>query len=291
MNQEPTEETVKPAAYDADGNPLYATPEEALRAVNAEKGSGAAHSTHTNQPSHQPHQFVHMVRAIDPTPLDIPEDVKRRHEESSKKYPDLNLSPNEFIVAYMPRHVIGMLGPLILTTICVALVLSLLFNFPYIAELLGVSTGAYAILMLAGVMLVVLFLIGGYAALWVYLNNRFFLTNESVIQEIQTGLFSRKEQTVSLANIEDASYSQTGPIQTIFNYGSIRLSTEGDETTYRFSYVANPKYHIAILNNAVESFKNGRPVGASVEEGVKKMDSQGKRQGSAAGALDDPNDD
>jgi len=39
------------------------------------------------------------------------------------------------------------------------------------------------------------------------------------------------------------------------------LSTEGDETTYRFSYVASPRTHIDELNNAVEAFKNGRPVG------------------------------
>jgi hypothetical protein len=92
------------------------------------------------------------------------------------------------------------------------------------------------------------------------MNNKFFLTNESVIQEIQTSLFSHHEQTVSLANIEDASYLQQGIIQTMFNYGSIRLSTEGDETTYRFNYVTNPKQQIATLNNAVEAFKNGRPV-------------------------------
>ena len=110
-------------------------------------------------------------------------------------------------------------------------------------------------------MVMALFAIGGYVAVWVYTQNRFFLTNESVIQEIQISLFSKREQTVSLANIEDASYSQQGPLQTIFNYGSIRLSTEGDETTYRFHYVANPKHEIAILNNAVEAFKNGRPVG------------------------------
>jgi hypothetical protein len=54
------------------------------------------------------------------------------------------------------------------------------------------------------------------------------------------------------------------------------LSTEGDETTYRFNYVTNPKYYIAILNNAVEAFKNGRPVGASVDAGLKKMSEQGK---------------
>jgi len=97
-------------------------------------------------------------------------------------------------------------------------------------------------------------------AYYVYVNNKFFLTNESVIQEIQVSLFARKEQTVSLANIEDASYTQHGIIQTIFNYGSVRLSTQGDETTYRFTYVARPKEHIETLNNAVEAFKNGRPV-------------------------------
>jgi hypothetical protein len=70
----------------------------------------------------------------------------------------------------------------------------------------------------------------------------------------------RKEQTVSLANIEDASFDQHGIIPTLLNYGSIRLSTEGDETTYRFTYVSNPKKQIEILNNAVEAFKNGRPI-------------------------------
>jgi hypothetical protein len=94
----------------------------------------------------------------------------------------------------------------------------------------------------------------------VYLANKFFLTNESVIQEVQLSLFSRHEQTVSLGNIEDASFRQSGMLQSILDYGSIRLSTEGDETTYRFNYVSNPKKQIALLNNAVEAFKLGRPV-------------------------------
>ena len=102
--------------------------------------------------------------------------------------------------------------------------------------------------------------IGTYIFYYIYTNNRFFLTNESVIQEIQTGLFRRLEQTVTLSNIEDASFTKVGIAQQIFDYGDIRLSTEGDETTYRFEYVSNPKRTIAILNNAVEAFKNGRPV-------------------------------
>lgn len=102
--------------------------------------------------------------------------------------------------------------------------------------------------------------LGGAVALWIYLQNQFYLTNESVIQEIQESLVSRHEQTVSLGSIEDASFRQSGIIQTILNYGTIRLSTEGEETTYIFQYVANPRQQIAIINNAIEDFKNGRPV-------------------------------
>ena len=101
---------------------------------------------------------------------------------------------------------------------------------------------------------------GGAVALWIYLQNQFFLTNESVIQEIQESLFSRHEQTVSLGSIEDASFRQSGIIQTVFNYGTIRLSTEGEETTYIFHFVARPREQIAVINNAIEDFKNGRPV-------------------------------
>ena len=102
--------------------------------------------------------------------------------------------------------------------------------------------------------------LGGAIILWVYLQNQFFMTNESVIQEIQESLVSRHEQTVSLGSIEDASFRKSGIMQTLFDYGTIRLSTEGEETTYIFHYVANPKKQVAILNNAIEAFKNGRPV-------------------------------
>lgn len=108
----------------------------------------------------------------------------------------------------------------------------------------------------------ILFVLGGIIATMIYQANRFFLTNESVIQHIQTSLFSKKDQSISLANVEDASYRQQGILQTLLNYGSIRLSTEGEETTYRFNFVANPKKEIDKLNTAVEAFKNFRPIGS-----------------------------
>lgn len=228
----------KPVAYDSNGQPLYSSPPE--------------------QPQ-QP-QVVHMSRAVEPVNVAISPEVKKRHDESIEKFPTLNLSEHEYVINAVRRHPAGIWFTMGVTTVAVAIVLALIINFPFIAAGIGMSMNGYGMVLLMGILLIALFLIGGYVAIWVYMSNRFFLTNESVIQEIQTSIFSKKEQTVSLLNIEDASFSQRGPVQYLLNYGSIRLSTEGDETTYRFDYVSNPKRAIAILNNAVEAFKNGRPV-------------------------------
>lgn len=234
----------QPVAWDQYGRPLYARPPE--QQANA-------------------HTIVQVSRPVDPVNLPITPETMRKHEESLRKYPGLNLSKGEFIIAAVRRHPIGVVQIwLVVASLIIAF--GALFGMLFLGEaadsmslfgdgdafMNGAALGLFA--------LFALILLGGFAATYIYNNNRFYLTNESVIQEIQTTLFNRHEQTVSLANIEDASFRQAGVFQTILNYGTIRLSTEGDETTYRFSYVANPKRHIATLNNAVEAFKNGRPV-------------------------------
>jgi uncharacterized membrane protein YdbT with pleckstrin-like domain len=228
----------QPVAYDQYGNPLYAHPPQ--------------------QPV-QP-QFVHLARAMQPMDTPIPAEVKARHDESRKHYPHINLSPGEYVISHVHRHPIGLIKILLIgLTLILALMAMYVLAFAgpdntsQLAEMEGAGMAILGVL-------IVLVAGGTFIAAYVYNSNRFFLTNESVIQEIQDSLFARHEQTVSLSNIEDASFKQGGILPTLFNYGTIRLSTEGDETTYRFSYVSNPKNQISLLNNAVEAFKNGRPV-------------------------------
>lgn len=242
MNTEDKEiDYSKPVAYDNEGRPLYAHPP-------------------TNVATKP--QVVHLARPLEPIAPVISDEVHRKHQESVDKFPHLNLSEGEYIISAVRRHPIGLV-PII--GFVVLMVLFCLGSIPFYADFLSSSSNmgtlpSAAVVSLLAMVLSIVFAVGGYIATYVYVNNRFFLTNESVIQEIQISLFAKHEQTVSLANIEDASYRQSNIIESIFNYGSIRLSTEGDETTYRFSYVADPKRQIAILNNAVEAFKNGRPI-------------------------------
>lgn len=239
-NQTEPQVAPQPVAYDANGNPLYAAPPQ---------------SANTPQP-----QVVHVARSTEPVAVEISDEVRKKHDESVKRFPWLNLSDHEYVISAVRRHSVGMWAPLIVTTIAVALVFTIMLLYPEIAAAYDLPMSSYVWVIVTGLAFTAAFIFGGYLAMWVYMNNRFFLTNESVIQEIQSSIFSKREQTVSLMNIEDASYTQRGPVQQLLNYGSIRLSTEGDETTYRFDYVSNPKEEIATLNNAVEAFKNGRPV-------------------------------
>lgn len=240
------------------------------------KGSAGPSSHVKNAPDHMPgHNFdpqirtqygnepkvVHAVRQSETAHLTVSDENVGRHNESMQKYPHLNLSDGEFVVLDIKRHPVGLMLPVFATGITILALIAVLIIYPAEpAATAGLPLPGYGVVFLVLMLLMALVGAGGSIAIWVYLQNQFYLTNESVIQEIQTSLFTRHEQTVSLGSIEDASFKQAGIMQTMLNYGTVRLSTEGDETTYRFTYVANPRDHVAILNNAVEAFKNGRAV-------------------------------
>lgn len=267
MDPQQTPSPDQPVAYDANGRPLYAAPPSpsvqppqpsshvtaAPQSVPGHNFDPRIRAQYANEP-----RVVHASRELDPKPFEVSGENQRRHNDSRTRYPHLNLSEGEFVILDIKRHPIGLLMPLFAGGVVLVALAVLLIIYPADPSGFGLPSFGLATLIIG--LLMMLVGLGTFIAVWVYLQNQFFLTNESVIQEIQHSLFSRREQTVSLGSIEDASFKQSGILQTLLNYGTIRLSTEGEETTYRFAYVANPRKQVATLNNAIESFKNGRPV-------------------------------
>ena len=49
-------------------------------------------------------------------------------------------------------------------------------------------------------------------------------------------LVSSSVNIIDLSSIEDASFHQDTILQRLFHYGTLRLATVGDETTYTFKY-------------------------------------------------------
>jgi len=263
----------KPVAYDANGQPLYAQssvsqpplpplppePRRMSHVTNAPSGYDGesfdpkARVQYANEPG-----VRQVTREIEPMKRPVGDNLNRLHEESKRRYPHLNLSEGEFVLLDIQRHPIGLLMPLVAGGFIMLVLVMVLIFYPADPSEIGLPGFNLVALVIGLIMSLVG--IGTGISVWVYLQNQFYMTNESVIQEIQHSLFSRHEQTVSLGSIEDASFKKNGILQTMLDYGTIRLSTEGEETTYRFHYVSNPRKQVAVLNNGIEAFKNGRPV-------------------------------
>lgn len=235
----------QPVAYDVNGRPLYAHPPQ-------------------HQPTQAPQPFTAPAVTVDnpsatalssPSPQSTmpPTDAEARHQASKKRYPQLNLSAGEYVIEEVGRHPIGLapfIGVAIVMDILGAIFLVMLPVFEESSSVVPLST-----LVLPVAMIMVLVSLIAYAAYTIYSSNRFFLTNESVIEESQNGLFAKKERTVSLTNIEEVTFGQKNIFQTFFNYGTVRLSIEGDHNAYRFIFVANPKKRVDLLVNSIEARK------------------------------------
>lgn len=251
----PKEDYSKPVAYDTQGRPLYLHPSDIKKTDESEVTTRDEVAV------------VQVTRSADPVAVEVSPEMARRNKESQRKYPFLNLTDGEHVILEVKRHPIGIICIWLVTIISILGVLAgwwvMLAHpgsaLPYIAP-----EGASSVSMFA-VALAILFALFGWVAQVIFLGNKFFLTNESVIQEIQTALLAQKEQTINLENIKDASFSQRGIVATLFDYGSLRLSTEGDEQEYYFTLVNKPKEQIAIVNNVIEAVKYGRPVDEAID--------------------------
>ncbi len=190
----------------------------------------------------------------------ISNELMAKHEASLRTYPRVHLSKGEYVVMEVHRHPIGLVS---IWTLLLLLVTGILAIIPFyaanrdtIASTLSLhveklpTIGAITLPLLA---LAALFLLGGLVAVYVYNGNLFYLTNESIIQYIQTSIFSTTEQQINLVNIDDVSYRQQGMLQQVFNYGTVRVSTEGDEhNPYAFYFVARPQLVTRTINDAME---------------------------------------
>jgi uncharacterized membrane protein YdbT with pleckstrin-like domain len=190
----------------------------------------------------------------------IPADLMAKHEESLRKFPRVHLSKGEYVVMEVRRHPIGLLSiwasMLVLIIATLAIIPLYAMNRDSIASILSVSVDKLptdAAIVMPLLALAALFVLGGLVAVYVYNGNLFYLTNESIIQYVQSSIFSTKEQQINLVNIDDVSYRQQGILQQILNYGTVRVSTEGDERNpYVFYFVAKPQVVVRTINDAME---------------------------------------
>ncbi len=181
--------------------------------------------------------------------------LKKKHDESMREYPFLDLADKEYVLRVIQRSPGKKIITIVITGLIVLLAIIFLISYPlFLArdftdpDYLGVFFFCIGIIALAVLVC--------FVSITNNKRNRLFLTNESIIQEIQLNPMSHEVNTINLVNIEGASYLQEGLLANLFNFGSIEILTDNSDP-YRFNFADNPKHEAAILNQAIEAFKAG----------------------------------
>ena len=160
--------------------------------------------------------------------------IKIRSERSRKDFPQLKLEDGEYVEYAFSRAKICLV--MIFGGVALGLI-AILVGF--LVVLMGQSTldamGRNFLYIILGCLVFAAMLIG-LVALIVYRGNKLYVTNKHVMQKMMKSPVVTSVNVVDLASIEDASFHQSGLMQKLFRYGTFRLSTVGDETTYTFEY-------------------------------------------------------
>lgn len=158
-----------------------------------------------------------------------------RHARSQKDFPFLKLEDGEYVEFSFQRSrlcLFAIFGGVALGLAAILFAFLMILLAQKSLDEMG-RNFMYIIL----TCLVAAALLIGLIALIVYRGNRLFITNKRVIQMIMKSPLATSMNMIDLPSIEDASYHQSGLLQKLFRYGTLRLSTVGDETTYTFEYV------------------------------------------------------
>ncbi len=160
--------------------------------------------------------------------------VKIRHARSKKDFPFLKLENDEYVEFAFKRSKVWLFMVYLGLSVCLMLMLfSFLFVLMTPSVFSEIMKQLFSILFM---IILIMALFAGYFIGAIYRGNRLFITNKHAIQTVMLSPASKSMNIIDLPSIEDASYSQNGLAQSLLHYGTLRLSTIGDETTYTFKY-------------------------------------------------------
>ena len=164
----------------------------------------------------------------------------------------LQQDSNERILLRLRRSLIGVLPHLVVGSLSFVGFLAVIFwiaRYPDRVAEFG-STGSILLLAVAAIVVVELVI---YVLILTYLGNRLIVTNESILQRLQSTLFHHKTSQLRLTDVQDVTFTQHGFLSHLFHYGTIHIETAGEQTNFNFSYAKDPVNATRVIIEAQEA--------------------------------------
>jgi uncharacterized membrane protein YdbT with pleckstrin-like domain len=181
-----------------------------------------------------------------------PQNPNQSNQQVEARNPLEVMQPGEQVIFELKRHPIGILIIYAMTGIVLALLAVAVFG---IAPNAVSSSNKNQILTVGGLgyaFFALLCLIFNWIATVVYWGNRWILTDDSLTQVTQTGLFHKETSSLGLISLEDVTAEQNGILSKLFNYGVLKAETAGHRSKFVFTYCPNPTYYAQKILEARE---------------------------------------
>lgn len=183
------------------------------------------------------------------------------------------VDPDEVKLADTHKHPIGIILLYIQVGIGMVFAIGLsYFLLPLVLE--DTETAFFIGNIFTAVAVVMAFIVLTIATI-IYKENRIIVTDRNITQVLQYGLFSRKVSQLNINNVEDVTALQQGILPTIFNYGTLKIETAGEQVNFHFSYCPNADYYAKVILDAREQVlgQTSSPASATAQSKQKITDS------------------
>ncbi len=155
------------------------------------------------------------------------------HFESQEK--------GEEIVFLLRRHWVTNVGWLLrsLLLLFVPLVVVFLFREESLTFLAAWPVNFEVLVLLLWYLLVLGYTLEAFLT-WYF--NVYIVTSRRVVDIDFWGLFYKNVSETPISNVQDVTYTMSGVVQTVFNYGTICIQTAAEQREFEFEDIPNPGY-------------------------------------------------
>lgn len=163
-----------------------------------------------------------------------------------------NIEPDEHILSIAYQHPFGIIIIYVSAFICFIGALAIMSVL--LPSVFSNSSTAYGLMTVFALIATVIVGIILSVATYVYKQSRLTITDRNVIQVLQQGVMNRKISQISLANVEDVTSHQKGFFANMFNFGTLKIETAGEQVNFVFNFCPESNRVAKIILDAKDDF-------------------------------------
>lgn len=118
--------------------------------------------------------------------------------------------------------------------------------------------GLYNIVGLLSVVVVVFMVAIAGIATVIYNLSELIITDKTITQNIQVGLFNKKTSQLAVSSVEDVTANKNGFFPTVFNYGKLLVETAGEQENFHFDYCPHADHYAKLILETRQQFMGSR---------------------------------